>query len=255
MKNSYSRLLFSGMLVLFFASCEKSLEATEPLSGLKTTASAEQVYPLVGTDLSNNILPKAKLPRAILTRGFRYPEAKFKLIDTICEEYLSGTKLLDFNYLKEGIFTSEIKNDEITITTDPEFGSDEGFVKLNSGTKGWWTHWNYSPYTQYEYPNVLLTDGQGDYNVRELYMSFNKDLTALGFEIAPNIVGKDLKVQVEYMSWTYRDPALVYIEQTVSSPSGARLIAMKSEIPFNYVIIRIEDGAFAISNIRYALDR
>lgn len=253
MRSFCTKLLFGDMLILTFASCEKSLEATDTLSGIETKSSAEKVYPLIGTDISNNILPKAKLPRAILTKGFVFTEAKYKLIDTICEEYLSDTKLLDFNYLKEGAFTSEIKNDELTVKTNLEFGADEGFIKVNSGPNGWWTHWNYSLYTQHEYPNVLLTNAKGDFDVRTIYMSFNEDLKTLGFEIAPNIVGKDLKVEVEYMSWTYRDPALVYIEQTVSSPSGARLIALKSEIPFNYVIIRIEDGAFAISNIRYAL--
>lgn len=248
------KFLLFCVLASALSGCEKSSEAEQPADA-KATPRMEQVYPAVGTDLPNSILPKEKLPRAVLIKGFRYTDRKFKLIDTICEEYLSGTKLFDFSYLTAGVFTNQIENEELTIQTDLEFGGDEGFIKLNAGPNGWWTHWNYSPYTQYEYPSVLLSRGKGDYDVRSIYLSFSKNLTSLGFEVAPNITGKNLKVHVQYMSWTYRDPSLCEIDQIISSPSGARLIAMKSEVPFNYAIIQVEDGSFAISNLRYTLAR
>jgi hypothetical protein len=48
-----------------------------------------------------------------------------------------------------------------------------------------------------------------------------------------------------------------YIVQTVRSPSGARLIAVKSDKPFDYISIEANDltphAGFAIANIRYWL--
>jgi len=84
-------------------------------------------------------------------------------------------------------------------------------------------------------------------------------VTTFGFEIAPNTIGKVQKVVVTYNNALgYRGQTMFLVEQTISSPSGARLIAAKSSIPFTYVRIDLPDQkysseGFAIANIRYEL--
>lgn len=258
MKAFYLKSLFAAALAVTLSSCEKKAENFENLSEKKDVSTSEVVYPLVGTEISNNILPKRKLPRAILEKGYSESNIKVKLIDTVCEEYLQGTKMLDISSLTPGAHVMRIKNNELTISTNRE-GGDNGFIKLNNGPKGWWTHWNYNPYTESEYPNVLFLQDREGYVSNSVDLYFDKEVTTFGFEIAPNANGQDRTVSVDYKEEPYyRDPSLFSVQQTISTPSGARLIAVKSERGFRLVRISLDyipnvGTGFAITNIRYAL--
>lgn len=258
MKSFYFKTFFAVALAVTLFSCEKKANDIESLPEKAGTTTSELIYPLVGTEISNNILPKRKLPRAILTKERMYKNQKVKLIDTVCEEYVKGTTKFDLSGLKEGQHVTKIRHNDLTIVTNDE-GGDYGFVKLSNGPKGWWTHWNYSPYTESEYPSVMFAQSPAGHAAGSLALTFDKEVTSFGFEIAPNATGTDYKVTVEYNNIpSYRYENLFRVVQTISSPSGARLIAVKSEVPFFYVQITVQyipntGRGFALSNLRYTL--
>lgn len=262
MKSFYLKTLCAAALAVTLSACEKKAENFEKPSEEVAATTSELVYPVPSTDLSDNILPERKLPRAVLSRNtYEFPNVKVKLIDTVCAEYLQSTKKLGFSNLREGAFINKFGNNEFKITADHEF-NDSGFSRVTNGPKGWWTHWNYSPYTESEYPEVMFARNRWGGTVRgvsSMTLVFSRSVKIFGFEIAPNVTGKDFKVVVRYPETpTYRGRTLFAVEQTISSPSGARLIAVKSDREFSFIEINVEgmgyqEGGFAISNIRYAL--
>jgi hypothetical protein len=148
------------------------------------------------------------------------------------------------------------------ITTDPDFNQGK-FKKLSHGPNGWWTHWNYSPYTESENPIVLFAISPGatiEYPSNTMSIALRHAVKTFGFEIASNTTGKDMEVVVNYINagGTYRYPTLFEVHQTISSPSGARLIAVKSNEEFGYISIELNgdvpyhEKGFAIANIRLA---
>lgn len=259
MKALYLKSLVAAALAVTLSSCEKKAENIENLSQLKTQVSGI-VYPIEGVDQSTNILPKRKLPRAVLTKGYgEYQKIKVKVIDTVCDEYILATKKVDFSGLKEGKYVTSFGTNEFKILTDPDF-IRRGVVKLSNGPKGWWTHWNYSPYTESEYPVVLFAKDRNGNTVDAIDLSFLQSLKMFGFEIAPNTTGRDVKIIVEFKeSSTYRSPTMFEVEQTISSPSGARLIAVKSDRSFEMASVKIvydrevKSTGLAITNIRYGI--
>lgn len=258
MKVSKSVSLLAGLLAVIFVSCEKKTENFEKVSEGKLQQVTDRVYPLDGNELSNPILPKRKLPRAILTRGALDRNLKVKIIDSVCEEYTSQTTKLNISGLEAGKYVTRVEDRQFRISTDNEEYKD-GFVKLTSGPSGWWPHWNYSPYTESEYPEVLFVQSEAGNGLYVFHMYFNKPLKMFGFEIAPNTPGPDHEVTAFYQEGDYyRSETLFSLKQTVSTPSGARLLAVKSEGEFWMVTVSMNyppsaTAGFAITNIRYAL--
>jgi hypothetical protein len=258
MKENLTKPLFTYMLVLMIVSCDKKAEMLEKISDVKVQAVAKEVYPLDGNEMSATILPKRQLPKGTLRIYEEGLNWKVKVIDTVCDEYIKETKPFDISGVKEGERRRSISNGELTITAAPEF-NDSFLIKLPKGPTGWWTHWNYSPYTESEYPNVLFC--LNEYFENSISLAFNKPVSIFGFETAPNTLGKDYTLQVTYrLDRTYRSASVFSITQTASSPSGASLIAIKTTAPIVYLEIgyggTLEDlPRFAIANIRYALER
>jgi hypothetical protein len=253
--------LFVAAIAVTLLSCEKTAENVKNLSEKKPASTSRAVYPLIGTDTSGSILPMRKLPRAVLTNGYDILNIKAKLIDTVCADYLRETKELDFTYLKDGEVVTTVTNSDITVTVDPE-GGEHGFRKLSNGLNGWWTHWNYSPYTESEFPSVLhaesLTYPQLEEYNNHINFSFDNRVKIFGFEIAPNATGRDFEVFVGYYPYESNKYVLLFaVHQTISSPSGARLIAVQSEVPIKLVDIYVSGNepflGFAIANLRYEL--
>ena len=250
MKTFYRTTLVAALFAATLSSCEKKSVELEKLSDKKTGIISEKVFPLDGNEMSTNILQRRDLPASKLTN---HSGVKVKVIDSVCEEYVKGTTKLEFSKLKDGEFTYDIKDKKLTVS------STTGFRKLNNGPKGWWTHWNYSPYTESEYPNVLFSQGEKGYISNVLVLNLSKKVTTFGFEVAPNATGINLNVSVAYQEEDSRvEDELFSVDQKISSPSGARLIAVKSETPFQKVTIYLENykpelQGLAISNVRYAL--
>jgi hypothetical protein len=259
MKAFYLKSLLTAAIAVTLSSCEKNAETIETLSEKQTKSVSKVVYPLLGNEMSTSILPKKDtLSDGVLEKGFLYKYVKFKLINEVCEEYLKDTKLLDISKLPEGEYGNTISNDELTLkfvsTVDAK---DYGFKKVSSGSQGWWAHWNYSPYTESEYPAVLLGAYQDGEIQNVLTFTFSKKLQTFGFEVAPNELNKNMTVRVKYWDdYWYKYPNLCEVVQTVSTPSGARLIAIKSGVPIRRVEIILglypNDGV-AISNLRYEI--
>ena len=104
--------LLVAALALTLSACEKNVENLMAVSEVQTAAIPEVVYPLVGTDTSNHILPPRKLPGAVLedgTLGAEYPYLKVKVIDTVCAEYLNKTVKFDLSTLADGKVTNLIR--------------------------------------------------------------------------------------------------------------------------------------------------
>jgi len=250
MKLLYRTTLLAALCTAMFASCEKQTTDLDKSETKKTGILTEKVFPLDGNEMSTNILPKKDLPAAVLTNFYN---VKVKVIDTVCDEYLKETRKFDLSKLKDGEFVYDIQDKKVTLS------STMGFKKLNNGPKGWWTHWNYSPYTETEYPNVLFAQSEEGFVSNVMILNLDKKVTTFGFELAPNATGLDLNVNVSYQKEDSKfENELFSVNQKVSSPSGARLIAVKSETPFKKITIVLENykpelPGLAISNIRYTL--
>lgn len=267
MKRFRPESLLIAALALTLSACEKNVENLKTVSEVKAAAIPEVVYPLVGTDTSNHILPRRKLPKAVLeygTLGEEYPYLKAEVIDTVCADYLNKTQKFDLSALADGGVTNLIRVTGNAIDTDPDFREDV-FKKLSHGPNGWWTHWNYSPYTESENPIVLYPISRSSTDVlypqNTMSISLRHEVRTFGFEIAPNAIGNDIEVTVTYKNSgaDYRWPSLFEVHQTISSPSGARLIAVTSNVGFAYIEIAISGAevnvrnkGFAIANIRVA---
>lgn len=267
MKRFRQESLLVAALALTLSACEKNVEDLRSISAVKEAAIPEVVYPLVGTDTSNNILPRRKLPKAVLeygTLGEEYPNLKVEVIDTVCGCYLNKTQKFDLSTLADGEVTNLIRIKGNAIDTDPDF-KEGAFKKLSHGLNGWWTHWNYSPYTESENPIVLYPISRFStevlYPLNTMSIALRHGVRTFGFEIAPNTFGKDIEVTVTYKNFgaDYRWPPLFKVHQTISSPSGARLIAVKSNVAFGYIEIQISGAevnvrnkGFVIANIRVA---
>lgn len=267
MKRYRLKLLLLATLAFTISACEKNVDNLNTVSEVKAAATSGVVYPLVGTDTSNYILPPRKLPNAVLeygTLGEEYPYLKVQVIDTVCADYLNKTQKFDLSTLADGQVTNLIRVKGNAIDTDPDF-RETVFKKLNHGPNGWWTHWNYSPYTESENPIVLYPISRFSTDVlypqNTMSISFRHAVKTFGFEIAPNEIGTAMNVIVTYKNSgaDYRYPPLFEVRQTISSPSGARLIAVTSNVAFGYVEIAVRGGevgipdkGFAIANIRIA---
>ncbi|MDB5021704.1 MAG: hypothetical protein JWQ28_2831 [Pedobacter sp.] len=262
MKRLRLKSLIVAALALTYAACEKNLENVKNVSEVEAAAIPEVVYPLVGADTSNNILPKRELPNSVLTTNVNEDyEFAVQVFDTVCADYLNGTEKFDLSYLAEGSVTTRIMKTGNLISTDPDFSSGR-FKKLSHGPNGWWTHWNYSPYTESESPVVLFAlnrSGAELFPLNTMSINLRNPVKTFGFEIAPNTTGKDMELVVSYQfNGSYRHPNDFVVRQTISSPSGARLIAVKCNYAFTYVNIELHgdvpfrDKGFAIANIRLA---
>jgi hypothetical protein len=267
MKRFRLKSILVATLALTISACEKNVENLKNVSEVRVAATSDVVYPLVGTDTSNHILPPRKLPNAVLkygTLGEEYPYLKVQVIDTVCADYLNKTAKFDLSTLADDKVTNLIRVKGNAIDTDPD-NRVGVFKKLSHSSNGWWTHWNYSPYTESENPIVLYPISRFStevlYPLNTMSIALRHEVRTFGFEIAPNTTGKDIEVTVTYKNFgaDYRWPPLFEVHQTISSPSGARLIAVTSNVGFAYIEIAISDyelnvpnKGFAIANIRVA---
>lgn len=259
MKVSYLKSLFVAAVAMTFSSCDKNADNIGTVSEKNAKSISDVVYPLLGNEMSTSILPKKDhLPDGRLVKEpEHYSKAKIKLINEVCDEYLQQTKKLDISHIDEGKFREQVVNKDFTILFRNRGDlRGEGFKKLSNGPQGWWSHWNYSPYTESEFPTVLFGADKNGNTLSTFTMLLSSDVTMFGFEVAPNATGKDFNVHVTYNEANYyRSQIVCEVYQTVSSPSGARLIAVKSEVPIGRVEVSVGPDAkgAAISNIRYKL--
>jgi len=251
MRNFAKNLLFASAFLLLFSACKKDddkvlVEEPPPDEGI--------VYPLTDLITKERIgIKKTLSPPEI----YNYTKNKLQVFESPTKEYLSSTTRIDFSKLTNKKFYYQIEDKTL------EVYSILGFTKLSPGKSGWWAHWNYSPYVESERCDVLFTQGIDGYPPDAVIILFlSKKVTIFGFEIAPNKIGKDFTIYTNFMENSENvDKPMAYVKQVVSAPSGARLIAVKSKVPFEKISIAVSNESdddpmgLAITNIRYSIKK
>lgn len=183
--------------------------------------------------------------------------AYFEPIDTICDSYLKYTKKINISNLPDG-YVFRLTDGDMKIET---LGDLSAFTKKSPALNTWWANWNKAPYVEDENPAVLWMAG-GDGTI----LTLSKKCYVFGFELSAE-VGETSQAPFAYTVKYYDADNLPdgtpigYLDNMVTSPSGARLFAIKSDIPFNRVQIYYNSSpvyapwSWAITNIRYITDK
>lgn len=197
----------------------------------------------------------AKIENFVPTKVTNNGGAFFKAIDTLCEPYLTYTTKIEL----KGYENWPILDDgNLTIGL---FGDNTYFVKLHSAPFAWWANWNKRPYVEAEIPSIFYMTGTGTTT-----LTLSKKCYVFGFELSSWAGDKEVTrfpYQVRYYG-TKELPdnkPVGIIENSVFAPSGARMFAVESDIPFDRVEIRyigttdIKPDTWGITNLRYIKDR
>jgi hypothetical protein len=128
-------------------------------------------------------------------------------------------------------------------------------MKADNSPFGWSAHWGYSPYVENENPDVLYSPTEVDITI-----VLSKPCIEFGLEASPNRQDRDYEIGFYAGNYTFDDSA-GHPGAITRTPSGARLIAVKSKKPFTVVTfcwVRHSSvdpwpSGVAIANIRYKL--
>jgi hypothetical protein len=239
MKNLTFRLAFITVCTTVLIACAKN-EQLSPQS--KTTA--------MGTKSNLNI------PDSTINNTGQY----FMSIDTICPSYLHFTNRIDISKLTEGDYT-QLSDGKLTIDIS---GGTGHLTKRNATTTEWWKNWNVPPFVESSNPEILsLGDRQA------LTLKLSKKCYVFGFELG-TLITRDAppyyNLTKDFRAYYYNqevtpDPVIGIVSRKIAWPGGANLIAIKSDTPFDQVIISFGQGdlakpiEYAITNIRYVTDK
>jgi hypothetical protein len=234
MKNQTIRLLVLLAGIAGLHACKKGDQASQVMEAIPTKAMVENYVP---TKVTN-------------TGG-----AFFKSIDTICGPYLKYTT-------KIGLLGYEswpvLDDGNLTISM---FGDKNYFEKLRRSPYAWWANWNKRPYVEEEIPEIFSMRGTGTTT-----LTLSKKCYVFGFELSANPANEERPMfpyQVRYYGTNELpdNKSVGIIENSVTAPSGARMFAVESDIPFDRVEIRyigtssLKPDTWAITNLRYITDR
>jgi len=179
-----------------------------------------------------------------------------EIIDNPTQEYKNETTLLDISQLENHKTYHKVQNDKLSVAFFDTFGAPIRALKLQPGAEGWNSEWGKAPQVESSGPEVLYIK-YTRYLVATIYLS--KPCTEFGLEIAPDHQNYDHLVEADFGLYFYGGTG-GNVWKVTKSPSGARLVALKSKRPFTTVSIWQYDGpsdpsarAFAIANIRYKL--
>jgi hypothetical protein len=197
------------------------------IAGLSSCKKEEQALQTMETGQ-----PSAKVENFVHTRVTNTGGQYFKAIDTICPPYLAFTSLIDFKKYEDG---------ENSLVSDGNLSV--GYVGkyplyiIRRVTYGWWSNWNKPPFVENDNPIVWAADlnPPGVINL-------SKNCYVFGFELSAT-VGEfglgPLSYTVKYED-TVQHKVIGYISNDVVAPNGARLFAVKSDIPFNKIEIFVQ---------------
>jgi hypothetical protein len=221
-------------------------------SGLSACKKNEQ-----GSQTMETAAPIALVASFVPTKVTNTAGQYFKSIDTICAPYLAFTNLINPATFTDGHHLS--LSDGNLVVEGP--GGTSYFEILKQHPYGWWNNWNKPPYVENQNPIIWersVFDGP-----RTLKLS--KKCYVFGFELSAftNTVGTGpLTFVVKYTNTDQQPSALAIgsISNGVLAPNGARLFAVKSDIPFDQVEIIYSgspsvEPAWGITNIRYVTDK
>lgn len=162
------------------------------------------------------------------------------------KEYLKATCKISIENLTIGAVYDSVMDKRLTL----RFRT--GMKKYAPYPIGWSAKWNVKPFVEIESPSILYTMQQD-----HLTIMLSKPCTIFGFELTPNLLST-FDFTAGFYSSQQNSP-LAQISQTVTTPSGARLFAAKSDVPFDVIEIQFNGNGspygFAIANLRYKLSK
>jgi hypothetical protein len=257
MKNIYQNLMMFSLLGTLMLSCSKD---EEPLKNESQISAVVDNPNPNAVDFPNGFPPAepASWSKPYLEEYYNDPAAPFTVIETVTPQYLSETCLFDISKLPNGTAYYQLRDSKLGMGF--YFDNDDRIkvVKLKNVTApdfGWAAKWGVSPFVEKENPEVLHANFAG-----ELTIALSKPCIEFGFELAPNIQNKAFTYSVSFGNSHY-DNSKGYVKQEISTPSGAKLYAVKATKSFNTVTItynkntgtdRLGNG-FALANIRYKI--
>lgn len=236
MKNKTFQFGLALALIFELTACDKNEQVLKTVSNDRTIAKEVKFVPTTVRNVMG---------------------AYFEAIDTICEPYLKYTKKIPIADLPDG-YVFRITDGDITLETLGDFAP---FTKKSAAPNTWWANWNKAPYVEEENPAVLWMSGWYGTTI-----TLSKKCYVFGFEMSAE-VGETSQAPFPYTVKYYdadnlpNDTPIGYLDNEVTSPSGARIYAIKSDIPFNRVEIfynsspSLGSWSWAITNIRYVTDK
>lgn len=236
MKNQTFKFGLALALILALTSCDKNEQVLNTVPNDRSSAKTVNFVPITVRN----------------TMG-----AYFEAIDTVCEPYLKYTKKINITDLPDG-YAFRITDGDLTLET---LGDFPAFTKKSAAPNTWWANWNKAPYVEEENPAVLWMSGWYGTTI-----TLSKKCYVFGFEMSAE-VGETSQAPFPFSVKYYdadnlpNDTPIGFLETEVTSPSGARLYAIKSDIPFNRVQIFYNSSpslgpwSWAMTNIRYVSDK
>jgi len=263
MKKKYLRFLVVAALAAMNIGCSKEDATLAP--GTKMASINEEVpyelsFPNYGAPSEAGVDPPNNLIFPMPPDDpYNWPYYPYTVIQQPTAEYLKETCLFDVSKLENNKTYTRLKNGKLTIGFYS--GQNDNYtrlLKLKSGSEsGWNSDWGAAPFIERENPDVFYSNvGRG-----ELIIYFSKPCIEFGFEFAPNHKNYNHNLTAAYGDWIFDNAKGNVSQLTARSPSGARLIAVKSTKPFTMITIRNGDSptgdldarGFAIANLRYRL--
>jgi hypothetical protein len=221
---------------MVFVACEKS---EQPVQQSNSTPQTTEVINYV--------------PATVVNHTGKY----FEAIDTVCRTYLQYATKINISGLEDFRIYESISDGILNIDLNL------GLAKFGPAVKEEWNgEWNVRPYVEANNPPILQTV---DSSPRRLRLS--KKCYVFGFEVGglSGAYTKRFDFTTTYVSTNSStgNVELGSIRQYIKQKNGARLFAVKSDTPFDEVIISFDNTGdyetkpenFAITNIRYITDK
>jgi len=177
----------------------------------------------------------------------------FESLDTVCSKYIKYTMKVDTFGVDPETWSNQLG---YFYTLVLRWGETGFFERLpEQGT--WFSNWNVPPYVEAKNPTVYLPQ------FTQQSIELSKECYVFGFELSANQStdnNKPVTIRVTYAVGDKPGDVIGYVENTVSSPGGARLFAVESEIPFKRVTIDYSPttenkGQVAMAKFRYVRDK
>jgi hypothetical protein len=245
MKIRTHNALTAFMALLFFTACSKNDDV------ISKGKLAEPEKRLLSVALNDGrtyiVLNGVSQSKRVSTPQSPYAN-KFTIITSPDEAYLKSTTSISLEKPNDFSIISCIADKHLKLSFV------DSLRKMPGYPHGWTALWNTRPSVEHESPTVLYTRQRN-----HLTIILSKYVEVFGFELAPN-----LNSSYEFIAGFYdskQNPPLASVVQVATTPSGAKLFAIKSEKPFNVIEISFLGNqetenhpfGFAIANLRYKL--
>lgn len=168
--------------------------------------------------------------------------AHFHMVRRPSPTYLEAACFTDLSTVPDGTPVDLLVNDcgfQISLST----------TTVKESVPATWQRWGRPPRVESARPDVLSTDGAST-----LTLSWGSENTVGGVEVQPRRAGREA-FQADFYSGPNGTGTVVgaVVRQRVDAPGGARLLAARSSVPWQSIVISDLAGReFAVAEIRGA---